>query len=97
MAPTSTQGIFTNVFSTPGRAQSLRITLQSLLVPVFTPDLTMRACMCLAHLMVVVGIVAGRVISSNRVGIKHGLPKSEDLSLLHLKTSGVGGGRWGGP
>lgn len=63
-------------------------------MPVFTPNLahgllwvTVRACMSLPHLMVLVGIVAGRVISSNSADVKHSLSKSEDLSLLHLSPS----------
>lgn len=102
-APTIIQGIFTDVFSTPGRAQSLRIPLQSTLMPVFVPDLTsgllwvtMRACMCLAHFMVLVGIVAVRVVSSNRPDAKHGLPKSEDLSAPSEPQSlMVSSGGWG--
>ena len=54
----------------------------------------MRACRCLAHLMVLVSIEAGRVMSSNRADVKHGLPKSEDLSLIHL-TSVSDGFLWG--
>lgn len=68
--------------------------LPSMLMPLFMPDLVpglqwviMRAYMCLAHLMVLVGIAAERVISNNRADVRRGLQKNKDLPLLQLSLS----------